>query len=113
MRIPRRVAAMAIGTWAALGAVPPAPLAAGGGSPTYRLLKQDVIVNADVWAKRPKMIAAGLGFTNIIGVPGLTTDDLARSEQLARAAGGAWNTIACASGESPTLAAYTSASTPR
>jgi len=31
-----------------------------------------VIVNADVWAKRPKMMAAGLGFTNIIGVPGLT-----------------------------------------
>jgi hypothetical protein len=36
------------------------------------VLKQDVIVNADVWAKRPKMMAAGLGFTNIIGVPGLT-----------------------------------------
>jgi hypothetical protein len=113
MHISRRVAAIAIGTGAALGAVPSASLAAGGGSPTYRLLKQDVIINADIWAKRPKMMAAGLGFTNIIGVPELTADDLARSEQLARAAGGTWNTIACASGESPTLSAYTSASTPQ
>ena len=113
MRLSRRAAAaIAIGTWAALGALPPPPLQAGS-SPTYRLLKQDVIVNADVWGRRPKMMAAGLGFTNIIGVPGITTDDLARSEQLVRAAGGAWNTIACASGESPTLAAYTSASTPQ
>jgi hypothetical protein len=113
MRTWCRVAAVAIGTWAALGAVPPVPLAAGGGSPTYRLLKQDVIVNADVWAKRPKMMAAGLGFTNIIGVPGLRAEDLTRSEQLARAAGGTWNTIACASGESAALGAYTSAATPQ
>jgi hypothetical protein len=113
MRFSRRVAAVAVGASAALATAPAAPLAAAGGSPTYRLLKQDVIIHADVWAKRPKMMAAGLGFTDIIGVPGLTTDDLARSEQLARAAGGTWNTIACASGESPTLAAYTSASTPQ
>jgi hypothetical protein len=113
MRRSRRVAAIAVGTWAALGAVPAAPLAASGGSPVYRLLKQDVIIDADIWAKRPEMMAAGLGFTDIIGLPGLTTDDLLRSERLARAAGGAWNTIACTNGERPALAAYTSAATPR
>jgi hypothetical protein len=85
----------------------------GGGTPTYQILREDVLINADIWDTRPRMIAAGLGFTNIIGVPGLTTDDLATSEALARAAGGAWNVIHCAPGETPDLAAYTSASTPQ
>lgn len=82
-------------------------------TPTYRLLQKDVIVHADLWSKKPSMLAAGLGFTDIIGVPGLTTGDLATSEQLVRNAGGTWNTISCPSGTTPTLAAYTSAATPQ
>jgi hypothetical protein len=44
---------------------------AGGGEPTRtsQLLHRDVLVDADLWARRPKMLAAGLGFTNIVGVP--------------------------------------------
>jgi hypothetical protein len=82
-------------------------------TPTYKLLLKDVLINADLWDTRPRMMAAGLGFTSIIGVPGLSTDDLAKSEKLVRKAGGAWNHVACASGVTPKLNAYTSASTPQ
>ncbi|HTW03649.1 MAG TPA: hypothetical protein VMF87_25340, partial [Streptosporangiaceae bacterium] len=37
--------------------------------PTYQVLRQDVIINADIWARKPEIMAAGLGFTNIVGVP--------------------------------------------
>lgn len=82
-------------------------------TPTYKLLLRDVLVNADLWDTKPRMLAAGLGFTNIIGVPGLSTDDLAKSENLVRQAGGAWNHVDCAAGVTPKLSAYTSASTPQ
>src|SRR5207247_1030068 len=82
---------------------PRLPVRRGRRVPGYRLLKKDVLINADIWAGKPKMMAAGLGFTHIIGVPGLNVDDLVRSERLARAAGGTWNTISCASGETPGL----------
>src|SRR5262245_63177447 len=59
------------------------------------------------------MMAAGLGFTNIIGVPGISTSDLAGSEQRVRRVGGAWNTVSCRPGTTPPLSAYTSASTPQ
>jgi hypothetical protein len=36
----------------------------------YQTLREDKIINADIWDSQPKMLAAGLGFTNIIGVPG-------------------------------------------
>ena len=91
----------------------PAPALAGGeGTKSYRSLQNDKIVNADVWSNQPEMLAAGLGFTDIIGVPGLTTDRLARSEALVRDAGGAWNTISCAGEDAPRVSSYTSASTP-
>jgi hypothetical protein len=82
-------------------------------TPTYKLLLRDVLVNADLWDRKPRMLAAGLGFTNIIGVSGLSTDDLAKSEKLVRQAGGAWNRVSCPSGSAPKLSAYTSVSTPQ
>jgi len=78
----------------------------------YQVLREDVIVNADMWDTEPRMMAAGLGFTTIIGVPGLTTDDLPLSKTLTELAGGAWNTVQCGAGEQPTLENYTSAATP-
>ena len=92
-----------------------APLALAQGSPTAtsQLLKQDVLIASDMWKPKPKMLAGGLGFTEIIGVPGISTDDLAGSEQAVRAAGGTWNTISCAPGATPALAAYTSANSPQ
>jgi hypothetical protein len=78
-----------------------------------RLLRQDVLINADLWDTKPRMMAAGLGFTNIVGVPGLTADDLKRSEMLVRQAGGAWNPVSCPPGSPPSLGPWTSASTPQ
>jgi len=77
---------------------------------TSQQLKRDVIVNADMWDRKPRMMAAGLGFTSIIGVPGMNGNDLAASEQAVRAAGGAWNKLQCA--ETPSLGDYTSAVSP-
>jgi hypothetical protein len=94
-----------------------AVFAAGAGSAPRqdpsRLLRQDVLINADLWDTKPRMMAAGLGFTNIVGVPGLTADDLGRSETLVRQAGGAWNPVNCSPGNPPSLAPWTSASTPQ
>ena len=87
---------------------------AGGAAPPlgYRVLHRNVIINADIWARKPEMMAASLGFTSIIGVPGLSTSDLAFSQTRAVLAGGTWNTLHCAAGETPSLSNYTSAATP-
>lgn len=82
------------------------------GTATYQLLKQDVIINADLWDTQPRMMAAGLGFTEIIGVAGIDVDDPVRSEALVRSAGGTWNTLNCSAGGTPSSGAYTSAITP-
>jgi hypothetical protein len=83
------------------------------GTPTYQTLKQDILINADIWDPEPKMLSAGLGFTDILGVEGLTSNDLVTSEQVVRAAGGAWNTPDCSTtGATPSLGAYTSAASP-
>jgi hypothetical protein len=79
---------------------------------TYRVLRQDVIINADIWAAKPEMMAAGLGFTSIVGVPNLSTSDVTLSKTLAVLAGGTWNNVRCTNGQTPPLASYTSASTP-
>jgi hypothetical protein len=81
-------------------------------SPGYQVLRRNVIINADIWNKKPEMMAAGLGFTSIIGVPNLSTSNLALSRTLAILAGGTWNTVHCAPGETPSLSDYTSAVTP-
>ena len=92
------------------------PASAGGGSKlpyTYRVLRRDVIINADIWNRKPEMMAAGLGFTNIIGVPGLTTSNVPLSRTLTVLGGGAWNSnVRCSDGQAPPLASYTSAATP-
>ena len=77
------------------------------------VLREDVLVNADMWDTEPRMMAAGLGFTNIIGVDDLSTDDLDGSRTRVRLAGGAWNILECSPGHEPELASYTSAATPQ
>ena len=89
-----------------------APAVSRGTPIGYQVLRRDVIINADVWNTRPEMMAAGLGFTSIIGVPGLTTGNLALSRTLTLLAGGTWNKVHCAPGEVPSLSAYTTAVTP-
>jgi hypothetical protein len=78
----------------------------------YQTLREDEIINADIWDEKPRILAAGLGFTSIIGVPNLSTDNLSLSRTLTHLAGGAWNTVSCAPGQTPSLVNYTSASTP-
>ena len=106
---------------AGAGVVMPAASSAGAGPrvraarpepPGYRALRQDIIINADIWNRKPEMMAAGLGFTGIVGVPNLSTSDVALSKTLAVLAGGTWNTVRCAPGQTPALNNYTSASTP-
>ena len=76
------------------------------------VVREDKLVNADMWDTEPRMMAAGLGFTNIIGIDGLSTDHLESSRTRVRLAGGAWNTPECAPGQEPELMNYTSAATP-
>jgi hypothetical protein len=113
-------ASLRIGGLLAVGAV---ALLAGGSLPGpahasartsagYQVLRRNVIVNADIWNAKPEMMAAGLGFTTIIGVPNLSTSNVQLSKTLAVLAGGTWNRIHCAKGETPSLSAYTSAVTP-
>ena len=90
----------------------PSGQASDQGTATYQLLRQDVIIDADMWDSEPRMMAAGLGFTGIIGVPGIDVNDPQRSEVLVRRAGGTWNTLDCSAGGTPSAGAYTSASTP-
>lgn len=89
----------------------PAPSQSTGPTASYLLLKQDVLINADLWDTQPRMLAAGLGFTGIIGVQGLDVDQPGLSEQLTRAAGGTWNNVFCTQGDA-TLDDFTSAVTP-
>jgi hypothetical protein len=93
------------------------PACSGGPSPgvppsgTYLTLREDVLTNADYWEDEPRILGAGLGFTDIIGVPGLSSSDLNTQRLAALDAGAAWSTVT--SSTSPiALRAYTSASSP-
>ncbi|HEX3489414.1 MAG TPA: hypothetical protein VHU92_08720, partial [Streptosporangiaceae bacterium] len=80
---------------------------------TYRVLRRDVIINADIWNRKPEMMAAGLGFTSIIGIPGISTGDVPLSRTLTVLGQGTWNSnVHCSDGQTPPLASYTSAATP-
>ncbi len=82
-------------------------------NPAYSSLMKDILVNADYWGRKPKMLAAGLGFTNILGVPDSDSTDLAVAQAAVQAVSGAWNVgLTCSSTESPPQRAYTSAASP-
>ena len=83
------------------------PYPTGQPNPSYKLLKQNVLINADYYSNTPSILGASLGFTHILGVPGLngtTTSD----EVLARKAGGSWETLSSPSASTASLRAYTS-----
>ncbi|MFN3199546.1 MAG: phospholipase [Bradymonadia bacterium] len=46
------------------------------------------LIDADYWSEEPQLLSAGLGFSDIVAVPGTG----APTEALARQAGGAWST---------------------
>ncbi|MDA2988290.1 MAG: phospholipase [Actinomycetota bacterium] len=76
------------------------------------LLKEDRLVSADVWDPEPRMLAAGLGFTGIIGIPGLDVEESESSSTRVRLAGGTWNVVKCRDATQTDVSTYTSAATP-
>ena len=77
--------------------------------PAPQWMKRDILINADIWEKEPKILAAGLGFTNILGIPGMQIPVL--SEFLVRIAGGGWSDVPD-DGNGVPLRAQTSAASP-
>jgi hypothetical protein len=63
------------------------------------------LVAADIWSEEPMILSAGMGFDNIIGLPGIT-------EESVRDAGGSWHgSVQCTNGDDPHQGALTSAVT--
>jgi hypothetical protein len=92
----------------ALAAVP------ATGQSLYPLLKQNVVVGADAWSRKPAMLAAGLGFVNILGVPDADSADLSVAQAAVQGVGGAWNVgLTCPSDSTPPQRAFTSANSPQ
>lgn len=86
---------------------------AGAANPAYTSLMKDVLINADYWGRKPRMLAAGLGFTNILGVTDADSDDISVAQAAVQAVSGAWNVgLTCASTATPPQRAYTSAASP-
>lgn len=62
------------------------------------------LVEADYWDDEPKILSAGMGFDNIIGLPEI-------NEETVRAADGSWyGSLTCTNGEEPPVGTRTSAS---
>lgn len=62
----------------------------------YQQLMTDRLVDADYWQEEPAILAAGLGFTDINGVPGLSDPNLSLTEieAMVRDAGAGWHNVA-------------------
>lgn len=84
------------------------------GSPTltYRQLHQDVLINADYWELQPRILGAGLGFTDILGLPGLLSTNVSVQEAAVRRAGGGWNDVNVPDQSSVDVRARASAASP-
>jgi len=108
-------AALAVPAITLMAAMPATASTAHGTSPNpqYASLMQDVLINADYWDAQPKMLAAGLGFTNILGVTNVDSTDLSVAQAAVQAVSGAWNVgLTCPSTATPPQRAYTSAASP-
>lgn len=84
----------------------------GAGMSPYDVLKLDIAINADLWDTEPRLMAAGLGFSNIIGVAGVTGTDAA-SQAAALDAGACWNVVTGCGDVAPAVGNYTSAVSPQ
>ena len=101
----RRLALIAVAVVAVLAIVAYAAYWFLTGS-VLRQLTDGRLVEADYWSAEPKILSAGFGFDNIIGIGEL-------SQEAVHDAGGAWQAaISCADGSEPPLSARTSAATP-
>ncbi|MEL0217120.1 MAG: hypothetical protein VXB09_05730, partial [Gammaproteobacteria bacterium] len=80
-------------------------IAPGGESPLTNATFNGELSGADYWDTEPKILSAGMGFDNIIGVNEIT-------EGAALEAGGAWyGSVVCTSGQEPSDSNRTSMAT--
>ncbi len=108
-----RVAALAMaGVLSLFALASPTKAAAEDPTATSQLLKKDVLVGADMWTWKPQMLAGGLGFNAILGVPGLDGNPtLDEARQSVLEVGGAWlDDLNCS--VEPALGDYSSAASP-
>lgn len=77
-----------------------------------QLLKKDVLIGADMWTWKPQMLAGGLGFDSILGVPALDgTPTVDEARQAVLDVNGAWlDDLTCSA--TPAIGDYTSAASP-
>ena len=59
--------------------------------PAPEWMHRDILINADIWEEEPRIMGAGLGFTNILGIPGIGIPTW--GEWIVRFVGGTWNTV--------------------
>ena len=85
----------------------------GDGLSQYDVLKLDIAINADLWVQGPIMMAAGLGFSNIIGIDGIDLNDVPASEPAVIDAEGTWNTLSGCGDITPAIGNYTTAVSPQ
>ena len=71
-------------------------------SASYKILMQDILINADLWSATPEILSAGYGFEGIIGVDG--------NKEAVLAAHSAW--LDLPGYENPPLRSQTSSPTP-
>jgi hypothetical protein len=114
--MPRNITRLAVAGLCGSAALVASGVVAANGqppNPLYQSLRKDVIINADMWAKKPSMLAAGLGFVNIIGVNDAGSTDPGVAQAAVQAVDGAFNVgLTCASTSTPPQRALTSAATP-
>ena len=79
-------------------------------NPLYATLRQNILINADYWDASPQILGAGLGFTNILGVPG--NNGSPEWQAAVIAFGGSWE-ILDTSNPNPPIRAFTSAADPQ
>lgn len=85
--------------------------AADDGPSIAPILKRDVLVGADMWDTKPRLMSLTLNFEGIIGIPNADNSDFDIARAAVEAAGGAWNVIIDCS-ITPTQISHTTAVSP-
>ena len=85
--------------------------AADDGPSIAPILKRDILVGADMWDTKPRLMSLTLNFEGIIGIPDADNPDFEIARAAVEAAGGAWNVITDCS-ITPTQISHTTAVSP-
>ena len=85
--------------------------AADDGPSIAPILKRDILVGADMWDTKPRLMSLTLNFEGIIGIPDADNPDFEIARAAVEAAGGAWNVVTTCS-ITPTQISHTTAVSP-